>query len=119
MTDTEISDKILKCRQFLLIHNYIFHIENVRVCKDEVYDRMSEELKDLQSKYPDIANTVQYADIFKDWVNYNKKLPLDDDWVIRKAIFVCSQCIKIPINDVQQDKEEVVKMPVKTGGALF
>lgn len=116
MTDTEICDKILKCRQFLLIHNYIFHIENARVCTDEVYDKMSDELKDLQHKYPDIADSVQYADIFKDWVNHNKRLSFED-WVIRKAIFVTSQCKKIP-RETKPEKVVSESLPTKKG-ALF
>ena len=117
MTDTEISDKILKCRQFLLIHNYIFHIENARVCTDEVYDKMSDELKDLQTKYPDIASSVQYADIFKDWVNHNKRLPLCEDWVIRKALFVTSQCKKT-LRETKPEKQVAESLPTKKG-ALF
>lgn len=117
MTEQNIKDEILKCRQFLLIHNYIFHVENARVCTDEVYDKMSNELKDLQNKYPDIADMVRWADIFKGWVNHNKKLPLFDDWVIKKATFVLSQCTKIP-RETKPEKIVSESLPTKKG-ALF
>ena len=117
MTEQEIFDEILKCRQFILIHNRIFHIDRYRVCSDAAYDDMSYKLKNLQLKYPDISKKVAYNDVFRDWGKIKRPLPLNDSWVVRKAIFVCANCTKTQRTDVEKDTN-IVKPTIKKG-ALF
>lgn len=114
---SDVKDDILRYRHFLLIHNYLFHIENVRCCSDAAYDKISSDLIKLQNEYPDIAKSVPYSDVFSDWVNHNKLLPLDDPWVVNKATMVSAMGTKKPRKDVEVKK--VSKPIIAKKGALF
>lgn len=79
MTKTEISELIKRRRLQILIHNCIYYEFNQNLITDTQWSIWALELEQLQTKYPDIAKQVVWADAFKGFdhsTGYN--LPLRD-----------------------------------------
>lgn len=63
----QIAEKIQRRRYQLLVHSYIYYEMNENLISDSQWSKWAMELVDLQSKYPDIAKQVIYAEDFADW----------------------------------------------------
>ena len=88
--DLEIAERIQQRRIQLLIHSCIYYKLNNSIISDKKWDEWARELKTLQEHYPNIAEKVMWYDAFKDWdASTGAFLPLDDEWVMRKALQLC------------------------------
>ena len=65
--DLKIAEKIQRRRYQMLVHSYIYYEMNENLISDSLWSQWAMELVDLQSKYPDIAEQVVYAEDFEDW----------------------------------------------------
>lgn len=64
-SDSSISTLIKKRRRQILVHSYLYYELNENLISDTQWSEWALELEELQSKYPDIADQVEYADAFK------------------------------------------------------
>ena len=62
-----IAEKIQRRRYQMLVHSYIYYELDNNIISDSQWSQWATELAELQSKYPDIANQVIYAEDFEDW----------------------------------------------------
>ena len=62
-----IAEKIQRRRYQMLVHSYIYYELDNNIISDSQWSQWATELAELQSKYPDIASQVVYADDFEDW----------------------------------------------------
>ena len=82
----EIAELIQQRRLQLLVHSRIYYKLDNNIVSDKKWDEWARELKTLQEHYPDIAKKVMWYDAFKDWdASTGAFLPLDHEWVVRKA----------------------------------
>lgn len=51
----------------MLVHSYIYYEMNENLISDSQWSQWAMELVELQSKYPNIAEKVIYAEDFADW----------------------------------------------------
>jgi hypothetical protein len=65
--ELKIAEKIQRRRYQMLVHSYIYYELDNNIISDSQWSQWATELAELQSKYPDIANQVIYADDFEDW----------------------------------------------------
>lgn len=87
--DLEIAERIQQRRIQLLIHSCIYYKLNNNIVSDKKWDEWARELKTLQEHYQDIAEKVMWYDAFKDWdASTGAFLPLDDAWVMQKAMLL-------------------------------
>lgn len=63
----KIAEKIQQRRYQILVHSYIYYQKDMNLVTDFKFDKWEHELVELQSKYPEIAETVVYADSFRGW----------------------------------------------------
>lgn len=87
MNDIEsIRELINRRRRQILVHSIIYYRLNESLISDDIWSEWALELENLQSKYPKIAATCVYADVF---LNFDHStgcnLPLDDPWGLTKA----------------------------------
>lgn len=84
--ELKIAEKIQQRRYQLLVHSCIYYELNQNIISDAVWNTWSEELKELQSKYPDISKEITLHEYFKDWNGSTGAfLPIKLDWVISIA----------------------------------
>jgi hypothetical protein len=62
-----IAELILRRRQQILVHSYLYYQRNTNLVSDAVFDKWAYELVDLQAKYPEIAKQVKWHDAFVDF----------------------------------------------------
>lgn len=87
-TDEElpIASKIQQRRLQMLIHSKLYYDMNSNLIPDRQFDMWGMELVKLQREHPNIAKRICYAEAFKDWdASTGAFLPLQDEWVFRKA----------------------------------
>lgn len=87
-TDEElpIASKIQQRRLQMLIHSKLYYDMNTNLIPDRQFDEWGQELVKLQKEYPNIAKRICYAEAFKGWdASTGAFLPLQDEWVCRKA----------------------------------
>lgn len=79
----DIQSIIKRKRSLLLIHSYIYYVLNDNVISDDEWQRIAEELKELQKE-----NGYKwgfYDEVFKDWDGTTgMHLPIND-WIREKA----------------------------------
>ena len=62
---SSISALIKRRRRQILVHSFIYYELNQNLISDTQWSEWATELENLQSKYPDIADKTEYADIFQ------------------------------------------------------
>ncbi len=62
-----IAYKIQQRRYQLLVHSYIYYELNSNIVSDSKWSKWAMELVELQTKYPQIAEQVIFAEDFADW----------------------------------------------------
>ena len=62
-----IEEDIRRYRLQMIVHSVIYYTYNCNIISDEEWSKRAKKLVELQSKYPDIANKVIYADEFRDF----------------------------------------------------
>lgn len=110
--DLRIADLIQRRRLQLLIHSKIYYELDMNLIADKTWDMWAKELKNLQSTYPNISEKVIWYDAFKDWdASTGAFLPLDDEWVCRKASMLVGRHFKpkVEIKKVEPIKQKQTK----------
>lgn len=83
----EICRRIRKLRAMLLVNACIYYDYNDNLISDDLYDKLSYELADLQKRYPELINKIDFFDSafsnFEGFTGYN--LPYRDPWVRSKT----------------------------------
>ena len=109
--DLIVADKILRNRLLLLVHSKIYYDFDGNILSDKDWDAMAKELVVLQKDYPEISKQVDWYDAFKDWdASTGAFLPLNDPWVVNKAMQIYKY---IPKNKkLDKTKEPAVKQGI-------
>lgn len=63
----KIAELILQRRLQMLVHSYIYYELNDNIISDNTWSKWAVELADLQNKYPEIAETVEWSEAFTNW----------------------------------------------------
>lgn len=87
-TDEElpIAELIQRRRLQMLIHSKLYYDMDTNLITDRQFDEWGRELVQLQRDNPNIAKRICFAEAFKDWdASTGAFLPLQDEWVCRKA----------------------------------
>ena len=85
MTQT-IKEKIKQRRSQMLVHSYLYYIEDNPLISDDKWQRWADDLYRLQKNNPDDCKIDFYDNAFKSWngdTGYH--LPLKDPKVVKKA----------------------------------
>ena len=85
----EIKQRIKQLRSVMLIHSCLYYELNDSVMSDNEWQRLADELTELQTKYPDECAMNFYDQWFENWdgsTGYH--LPLRDPWVYGKAQYM-------------------------------
>ena len=105
-----IAELIQQRRLQLLVHSCIYYHLNNNMVSDKKWDEWARELKFLQDSYPNLAKQVIWYDAFKDWdASTGAFLPLEDEWVIKKARQLTSSTASKPKKSVSKPKKKGVK----------
>ena len=105
-----IAELIQQRRLQLLVHSCIYYHLNNNIVSDKKWDEWARELKFLQDSYPNLAKQVIWYDAFKDWdASTGAFLPLEDEWVIKKARQLTSSTASKPKKSVFKPKKKGVK----------
>lgn len=78
--------EIKQLRLQMLIHSCIYYHLNDNIISDIEFDKRARKLAALQKQYPQISESVIWAEEFRNWdgtTGYD--LPLRDPWVLNKA----------------------------------
>lgn len=67
MQEVDIAALIRRRRRQILVHSCLYYRMNESIVADYVYDGWARELAQLHEQYPDIAATVEFADIFENF----------------------------------------------------
>ena len=71
-----IDEDIRRYRLQIIVHSVIYYTYNCNIISDDEWSKRAKKLVELQSKYPDIANKVIYADEFQDFDRFTRHKPL-------------------------------------------
>lgn len=63
----KIAESIQRLRLQLCVHSYIYYELNTNIISDDTWNKWAKELVQLQKTYPEIADTVIYAEEFRDF----------------------------------------------------
>ncbi len=90
----KIAEKIQQRRYQMLIHSCIYYKLSESIVSDYQWSKWAVELKELQEQYPEIAEQVTLHEYFTDWDGSSGAfLPINLDWVIKKATLLLSSKI--------------------------
>lgn len=62
-----IADRIKMLRLSLMVHSVIYYDLNDNIITDSEWTRRAKELVELQTKHPDIAASVKFHELYKDF----------------------------------------------------
>ena len=69
-----------------MVHSCIYYEFNENIIDDHEFDRRAKELVELQEKYPEIAEKVEWADAFAGFDGSSGyHLPYRNPWVMKTA----------------------------------
>ena len=71
-----VEEDIRRYRLQMIVHSVIYYTYNCNIISDDEWSKRAKKLVELQSKYPDIANKVIYADEFQDFDRFTRHKPL-------------------------------------------
>ena len=107
--ELKIAELIQQRRYQMLIHSCIYYRLNDSYISDYQWSEWAMELKELQDTYPKISEKVTLYEYFKDWNGSSGAfLPLDLDWVMKKARDLLNYREEKALN-----LQQVVKKPMK------
>ena len=110
----KIASKIKQRRLQMLIHSYLYYELNTNIVSDATWMKWARELAELQNKYPEISDVVEYSSDFKDWDGSTGAfLPLQNNWVISKANTLLAMSGKSVVKPKQSPKKEKQKTTFK------
>lgn len=82
----EIKELINRRRRQILVHSYIYYQLNDNIIEDNIYDKWSKELIELQNNYPELAATIPYHEEFKEFDGSTGFDLPKDNWTISIAL---------------------------------
>ena len=88
MSERTIAERIQQRRLQMLIHSYLYYELDTNIITDEQWSKWARELASLQNTYPEIAEVVYYADLFKDWDGSTGAHLIYNEPTIRKAKYL-------------------------------
>ena len=104
MSREEIARLIYRRRLQVWIHSVIYYGYNETLISDATWSKWASELEDLQTKYPDIASQVEYADVFKGFDHSTgSNLPTNVKQINRRAEYLIMLCRRNPDYIIQED----------------
>ena len=104
MSREEIARLIYRRRLQVWIHSVIYYVYNENLISDTTWSKWASELEDLQTKYPDIASQVEYADVFKGFDHSTgSNLPTNVKQINRRAEYLIMLCRRNPDYIIQED----------------
>lgn len=106
--ELKIAELILRRRLQLLVNSYLYYEMDTNIIEDKKWDSWARELVQLQADYPEISNTVDYFDEFKDWDASTGAFLHFNDWVKQKAMRLQTMHTE-KVMEVKQKKREPVK----------
>ena len=110
----KIASKIKQRRLQMLIHSYLYYELNTNIVSDATWMKWAQELAELQNKYPEISEVVEYSSDFKDWDGSTGAfLPLQNNWVISKANTLLAMSGKSVVKTKPSPKKEKQKTTFK------
>ncbi len=109
MNERTIAERIQQRRLQILVHSYLYYELDTNIISDEQWSKWARELASLQNTYPEIAEVVYYADLFKDWDGSTGTHLVYDAPTIRKAKYLLEHKNETP-------NKMVFKQAGKTSG---
>lgn len=106
--ELKVAEKIQQRRYQLLIHSCIYYHLNASVVSDDMWNKWSIELCNLQSQHPDIAKKVPLYEYFHDWDGSTGAfLPITLDWVVNvsKYLLNIQDQEEIPVEEIKVNKK--------------
>ena len=86
MNTEAIAELINRRRRQVLVHSCIYYRLNENIISDHQYDVWSKELAELQQAYPEIAESVPFADDFRGFDGSSGfDLPIHTPYVVGTA----------------------------------
>lgn len=89
-TEVAIADLIKRRRLQILVHSYIYYVLDNNIVSDATWSKWAMELVKLQKEYPDVAKTVRFHELFKDFdgsTGFDLAQKADED-IISKAYYL-------------------------------
>lgn len=85
MTDEQIKDLIKRRRIQMITSSYLYYKLDYSLYDDYQWTMMADELRELQQKYPELSEQVEwYKEEFRGWTGYSGfNLPIDEKTVSR------------------------------------
>lgn len=84
---SKVRSLILRRRLQILVHSCLYYRLDTSLIPDKLWQTWSQELVELQNKYPQIAERVQYHKAFKDFDgNTGYHLPITNPEIMEKAL---------------------------------
>lgn len=107
-----ISEKIQQRRLQILVHSYIYYELDQNIISDAQWSKWANDLVELQKKYPKEAESVMYADKFKDFDgSTGMDLAYFDDFIVNRANYLLS--MKNTLKSTGNSKKSVSKTVLK------
>lgn len=98
-----IAELIQQRRYQLLVHSCIYYHLNLSSVSDRQWDEWARELRNLQSRYPQISEQVTLYEYFKDWdASTGAFLPITLPWVIQ----IASRFVSVRPTEVKETKKQ-------------
>jgi hypothetical protein len=121
--ELKIAEKIQRRRYQMLVHSYIYYEMNENIISDNQWSQWAVELAQLQSKYPNIAKQVIYAEDFEGWdgssgafLSYTNKpnIPISAHFLLKNM-----QKAKTPLISTPAQPKPLINKTSSTKKKLF
>lgn len=89
--ELEIAQLIQRRRLQILVHSYLYYEQDTNIISDQTWNKWAVELVNLQKKYPEIAENVIYAEMFKNWDGASGAFFTYDESTIYRASILLMQ----------------------------
>lgn len=84
-----IKSLILRRRLQVWVHSVIYYKFDANIISDAVWSRWAEDLECLQTMYPELADQVEYADVFRNFDHSTgADLPMDNERINNRAAYL-------------------------------
>lgn len=90
---SDVASKIQQRRYQILVHSLIYYELDINLVSDSQWSRWAVELAELQRAHPEVANTVIFADAFKNFDGSTGfDLPYKDEQILNIAYKLLKSC---------------------------
>ena len=67
LSEQQLRERIQQRRRQILVHSYLYYHLDTTIIEDSKFDYFSNDLVDLQGKYPELSREVPFYEEFKDF----------------------------------------------------